>query len=496
MTAGHRDGRLARLVDSGRFNGVIAGVIVANAVVLGLETYPGVMAAHGSLLISLNALFYGVFVVELVLRLASYGRRPQDFFRSGWNVFDLVIIGAAALPVVREQTQLLRLLRLARVVRLVRFLPDARILILTVVKSLPSVFSTLVLTFVLMFVYGMTGWSLFGQALPETWGTIGQSMVTLFILLTLENFPTYLSEAEAVSPFAQLFFISYVVLAAFIVFNLLIGIVIASMEKARQHEAEERPRAPDAHLVDRISEIQTSLRELQFELSRRTATPADGEAAVRPEVQGSRCPGRPDQRCARVDRGIELQQVAGLAFENSAHRLQRAEADGLRTTVLQHGHVGRCQPHTLGELTHAHLAFGQLDVEPHDDGHQITASMSVRNTVALRNRARMTTMSSPRTVTAVSRSNSSIGAPGSSAWDTTKRKSPRRVAQAAAIDQTIASTQRSDGSLKMRSSWTRVRSFQVATITTCMQRMRKTATAVRGHRRCASCGDSSAMYRN
>ena len=104
-------------------------MIVANAVVLGLETYPGVMAEHGSLLVGLNAVFYGVFVVELVLRFASYGRRPQDFFRSGWNVFDLVIIGAAAVPGVREQTQLLRLLRLARIVRLVRFLPDARILI-------------------------------------------------------------------------------------------------------------------------------------------------------------------------------------------------------------------------------------------------------------------------------------------------------------------------------------------------------------------------------
>ena len=283
MTAGRRDGRLARLVDSARFNGLIAGVIVANAVVLGLETYPGVMAAHGSLLVGLNAVFYGVFVVELVLRVASYGRRPQDFFRSGWNVFDLVVIGAAAIPGIREQTQLLRLLRLARVVRLVRFLPDARILILTVVKSVPSVFSTVVLTFLLMFVYGMTGWSLFGQALPESWGTIGQAMVTLFILLTLENFPTYLSEAEAVSPFAQLFFISYVVLAAFIVFNLLIGIVIASMEKARQHEAEEQPRATDAELVDRITEIQTSLRALEFELSRR-AEPAGGEAAMRSAV--------------------------------------------------------------------------------------------------------------------------------------------------------------------------------------------------------------------
>ena len=111
-----------------------------------------------------------------------------------------MIIGAVFLPGVREQAQLLRLLRLARIVRLVRYLPDARILLLTVVKSIPSLFSMVVLTLLLLFVYGMVGWSLFGAALPESWGTIGRSMLTLFILLTLENFPTYLAEAEAVSP--------------------------------------------------------------------------------------------------------------------------------------------------------------------------------------------------------------------------------------------------------------------------------------------------------
>ena len=263
-----RTGRLARLVDSERFNGGIAAVIVANAVVLGLETYPGIMAEHEALLVGLNVSFYLVFVVELVLRIASYGRRPQDFFTSGWNVFDFVIIGAAAIPIVREQTQLLRLLRLARVVRLIRFLPDARMLILTVVKAIPSVFSMVVLTFVLMFIYGMTGWALFGEELPETWGTIGQAMLTLFILVTLENFPTYMAEAQAVSPFATVFFISYVVLAAFLVFNLLIGIVITSMEKARKQDAEEQPQTPHDEMLERVAEIQRSLSELQSDLAR------------------------------------------------------------------------------------------------------------------------------------------------------------------------------------------------------------------------------------
>jgi len=281
-----RDSGLARLVDSSRFNLAIACVIVANAVVLGLETYPEVMDRYGSTLVLINELFFVVFLVELVLRIASYGRRPQDFLRNGWNVFDLVVIGAVLIPGVREQATLLRLLRLARIVRLVRFLPDARMLVLSVIKSLPSVFSMVVLTVLLMFVYGMVGWALFGDALPESWGTIGRAMLTLFVLLTLENFPTYLAEAEPVSMLAVPFFVSYVLVAAFLVFNLLIGIVISSMEKAREQE-DERERADDAEMLTRLADVQRTLAALEQDLRARTAglsgsaVDARGETAER-----------------------------------------------------------------------------------------------------------------------------------------------------------------------------------------------------------------------
>ncbi|MDP1877622.1 MAG: ion transporter [Actinomycetota bacterium] len=268
MTEPNRTGRLARLVDSDAFGTAIAGVIVANAIVLGLETYPAARDAYGDLLVTLNGVFYAVFVVELVLRMASYWPRLQDFFRSGWNIFDLVIIGAALLPGIREQAQLLRLLRLARIVRLVRYLPDARMLVVTVIKSIPAVFSMVVLTLLLLFVYGMLGWSLFGAELPQEWGTIGSAMMTLFILLTLENFPVYLEEAQAVSPWASVFFISYVLLAAFVVFNLLIGIVIGAMEKAR--ESMEEQRAPDAKAdaIEQIVVLRQALERLESDLRR------------------------------------------------------------------------------------------------------------------------------------------------------------------------------------------------------------------------------------
>ena len=90
---------LRRIVGSTAFDTVIIAVILANAVVLGLQTYPGVVAEHGDTLDLLNGVFLGIFVVELLLRIGSYWQRPQDFFRGGWNVFDFVVVGSAFLPV-------------------------------------------------------------------------------------------------------------------------------------------------------------------------------------------------------------------------------------------------------------------------------------------------------------------------------------------------------------------------------------------------------------
>jgi voltage-gated sodium channel len=191
---------LQRLVDSAAFNTTILTVIIANAVVLGLQTYDGIVDRWGDQLDLLNAVFLTVFVVELVLRIASYGRRPQDFFRSGWNAFDFVVISAAFIPGVRESSTLLRLARLGRVVRVVRFLPHVRVLIVGVLRSLPPLISMALLTTLILFVYGMVGWLLFADELPEDWGNIGEAMLTMFVLLTLENFPSTWSAAWRYTP--------------------------------------------------------------------------------------------------------------------------------------------------------------------------------------------------------------------------------------------------------------------------------------------------------
>jgi voltage-gated sodium channel len=238
----------------------------------GLQTYPDVVAEHADTLNLLNAVFLGVFVVELLLRIGSYGRRPQDFFRNGWNVFDFVVIGAAFLPGVRESSTLLRLVRLLRVVRIIRLLPDVRVLLQGVVRSLPPLFSITLLVTLLLFAYGMIGWLLFADELPDDWGTIGAAMLTLFVMLTLENFPAYMDAGMSVHPWSWIYFVTFVLIAAFVVLNVLIGIVLNSMEEAREIErrralgADVDDEISPAPVAERIAMLRAALNELEDEL--------------------------------------------------------------------------------------------------------------------------------------------------------------------------------------------------------------------------------------
>jgi voltage-gated sodium channel len=238
--------RLARLVDSRLSQIVIGTLIVINAIALAVETYPNLSPELIAALDALNVACYAVFLIELIVRLLSYLPRPQNFFKEGWNIFDFIVIGGALIPGLREQTMVLRLLRLGRVIRLFRFLPEARMLVRTLIKSGPGVLSLMAITTLVIFIYGFVGWWLFGESLPQEWGNAGAAMLTLFILLTLENFPVYMSDAAAVTPWAYPFFISYVLIAAFVVLNLVIGIVLSAMEESRAESAAESSKDTSA----------------------------------------------------------------------------------------------------------------------------------------------------------------------------------------------------------------------------------------------------------
>ncbi|MFM9043670.1 MAG: ion transporter [bacterium] len=272
--------RCRAISESGIFQMTIFGVILANAVVLGLGTYDSIEREAGSLLQLLNEVFLGIFVLEILTRIAAYGKRPQDFFKNGWNVFDFVVVFAAFVPGVRENATLLRLVRLLRVVRVISVLPDLRVLISGMGRALPPIGAMAVLAVLLLFTYGMIGWELFGDALPERWGDIGQAMLTLFTVLTLEGWNEILFTAQEVHPESWIFFVSFVLIASFLLINILIAIIINSVEEARNaeraeafedrlEEAEKRGEQIDPleDALGRIDELKGGLEELRSEVA-------------------------------------------------------------------------------------------------------------------------------------------------------------------------------------------------------------------------------------
>jgi voltage-gated sodium channel len=243
---------LTQIVYSQTFELGIAAIIFLNAIALALLTIPGIDDQTRDSLEQFDQIALWIFVSELIVRMISYGRKPWNFFKTGWNVFDFVIIGLS--PFLANQTLVLRLLRIFRLIRIFRFLPEVRILTRSITRSLPPLMSMSVLIFLALFIYGMAGVYLFGEQMPEQWGDITAALTSLFILLTLEEFAIYLVDGLAVSPWALPFYISYVFVIVFTILNVLIGVVLNAMDEARQ-ESKERE--------ENIERLQTFAREVE-----------------------------------------------------------------------------------------------------------------------------------------------------------------------------------------------------------------------------------------
>ncbi|MEU8261922.1 ion transporter [Micromonospora sp. NPDC048999] len=266
----------ADVAESHWFEVTIVVVIGVNAVMLGVETYPH-PGSLGVLLRVLEWCFRAVFVVEIVIRVLAHGRRPQDFFRGGWNVFDFVVIAAAFIPGLHGDTAALRVIRMARVVRLVRFSPGLRTIVAALLRSLPGVGGFLALALVTLYVYGMVGWLIFAETYPDDYGTIGRAVLTLFVLLSLETLPELVEQGMELSPWTLVYYVSYVLITVNLLLNILIAVVVNSMEEARRLEMTERmavdedgdgvPDHLDRIMISqRLDDMRTMLTELERDL--------------------------------------------------------------------------------------------------------------------------------------------------------------------------------------------------------------------------------------
>ena len=251
--------RCQAVVGASWFNLASFAVVIVNAVALGLETYGGVVTTVGTVLRGVEYACLTLFVLELLVRFGAHAPAPGRFFRDRWNVFDLLIVAAPLLPGVRENVTLLRLLRLARIVRAFRLFPSLRVILVGIRRSLPGLGSFLLVTALLLYGYAMLGWMLFGVAYPQDYGTVGQAMLTLFLLLSLDGITDTLQAGREVTGWAVLYYVSYMVAACYLLTNLLVGLVLTALQEAHQDERVAARRG--GQLTGGHAEDEPSVRE-------------------------------------------------------------------------------------------------------------------------------------------------------------------------------------------------------------------------------------------
>ncbi|MEL6684675.1 MAG: ion transporter [Pseudomonadota bacterium] len=242
--------KTADLLATTWFSNFIVGVIIFNAIILGMETSKPVMAMAGPLISTLDNICLAIFVVELVAKF--YAQRLQ-FFRSGWNIFDFIIVGVSLVPG-NGGLSVLRALRILRVLRVISVVPSLRRVVEGFVTALPGMGSVFLLMGIVFYIAAVMATKLFGDAFPEWFGTLGRSGYSLFQIMTLESWSMgIVRPVMEVYPYAWAFFVPFIMVTTFAVVNLLVGLIVNSMQDAH---AEEGNAATDAYRDEVLKKLE------------------------------------------------------------------------------------------------------------------------------------------------------------------------------------------------------------------------------------------------
>lgn len=229
--------QLREWVDSRQVQGVVIATIILNAVILGLETSRSLTESYGHILHGADTACLVVFVIELALKLYAYGR---SFWKSGWNIFDAIIVVIALVPG-SGPFSVLRGFRILRVFRLVSAFPKLRFVVEALMSAVPGMASIGALLSIIFYVCAVMACTLFGESHPEWFGTLGRSLYTLFQVMTLESWSMgIVRPVMSEQPWAWLFFVPFILLSSFAVLNLFIAVIVDSMQTLTEG-SEESP---------------------------------------------------------------------------------------------------------------------------------------------------------------------------------------------------------------------------------------------------------------
>ncbi|WP_368652952.1 ion transporter [Ornithinibacillus sp. 4-3] len=229
--------KLKRIIEHPLFSKTILVLIMLNAVIICLETYPNIYKSYSHLLIGVDRILLLIFTVEILLKLFVY---RSSFFRNGWNILDFIVISLSLIFIHSNFITILRIVRVLRVLRTLSMFPSLRRLINALFLSIPAMGSTILLTTILFYIYGIFGTTMFANAAPEYFGNFHSTILTLFQIFTLDSWATGIFRPLLSDiPWAWLYFVTFVLSSAFILANLFFGELVNNAH--RLAEAEKDP---------------------------------------------------------------------------------------------------------------------------------------------------------------------------------------------------------------------------------------------------------------
>ncbi|MCB9989941.1 MAG: ion transporter [Rhodospirillales bacterium] len=258
-------GRVATLVEHHKFTNFIAGLIILNAITLGLETDPTVKLFYGRFLSIFDYFVIAAFTVEISLKLFAY---RLSFFRAGWNVFDFLIVVISLVPSGGPLT-VLRVLRVFRILRLMSIVPSMRRVLKALFDAVPGMASILGIMLIIFYIAAVVATKIFGThpdpVMQGLYGDLGHSMYTLFQVMTLEDWPDVAAPTIAHFPWAWIYFILFIIVTSFAVLNLFVGIIVDAMDIV--HDFEEEDKAVKDTIIRETEGLHKDMQAIQQQMT-------------------------------------------------------------------------------------------------------------------------------------------------------------------------------------------------------------------------------------
>lgn len=266
MKASSLSNQFVRIRSNKLFEIFVVSVIIFSALLVGAKTYE-MSSTMIQITNFLDWFISAFFLTEITIRFFAEPRK-RDFFKSFWNLFDTLIVLISMIPAGDADLAIIaRLVRVFRVLRMISIIPELRILLVSLIKAMPQLGYVMLLMFIIFYIYAAIGSTLFENINPDLWGDITISLLTLFRVMTFEDWTDVMYETMKVYPYSWLFYLTFIFFTAFAFLNMVIGIVVGVMEqenaKARAEASAEEGEPTLKQISKQISELQVQLQQLK-----------------------------------------------------------------------------------------------------------------------------------------------------------------------------------------------------------------------------------------